>query len=191
MNKLHPEPKLISQLRFEDSNVGFTTAREVEQVSSDGLSGCVQPCERLSMGGEFFLRLREDHKIEQKTWEEALRHVVDTLGVTADVDHRFDGPEYAFEFEDVEKWGGDPPRSKTFRLAWQWGPNAIQSELGGRRRSDWSTVAKVCKMLCDHFPGQLALVVCDGMSGYEEKDMFYDGTTRAFRKLDYSRWPWV
>ncbi|CAE7435750.1 unnamed protein product [Symbiodinium necroappetens] len=130
------------------------------------------------MGGEFFLRLRKDHKIEQKTWEEALRRVVDTLGGTADTDHRFDGPEYAFEFEDpAAKWGGDPPTPKTFRLAWQWGPEAIQSELGGRRRSDWSTVGKVCKMLCDHFPGRLALVVCDGMSGYEDDlgDMFYDG----------------
>ena len=103
---------------------------------------------------------------------------------------------FAFEFVDPNaSWGGGTNLERTpksFRLAWTWGPDAIEQHLGGRNRTDWRLVAEVCKMLCDHFPGQLALVVCDGMSGYHDDagDKFYDGTRKSFQKLDYDRWPW-
>lgn len=142
------------------------------------------------------MRSREKSRLKRTAVEKALRDIIRTLGAKADDDHKFDGKEFAFEFVDPnESWAGKDPKSfdpKSFRLAWTWGPGAIENNLGGRRRTDWRLVAEVCKVLCDHFPGQLALVVCDGMSGYHDDagDHFYDGTCKSFQKLAYDRWPW-
>eukprot|EP00928_Gymnodinium_smaydae_P041197 TRINITY_DN27888_c0_g1_i1.p1 TRINITY_DN27888_c0_g1~~TRINITY_DN27888_c0_g1_i1.p1 ORF type:complete len:420 (+),score=38.56 TRINITY_DN27888_c0_g1_i1:359-1618(+) len=89
--------------------------------------------------------------------------------------------------------GGPDPTPKSFRLKWKWGEDAIESELGGRRRGDWRIVRFVCEQLCSKFPGKLALVVCDGFSGFndDEAAKFFDGTSPGYRKVDYKVWPWT
>lgn len=77
---------------------------------------------------------------------------------------------------------------------------SVQSHLGGRRRSNWSKVARVCQFLCDEFPMQLALVVSEGISRYDDKKgitfysegdvMYYEGTG-YWKEVDHRKWPWT
>ena len=100
--------------------------------------------------------------------------------------------QYAFEYVDpVAVWGGaEPPKPKSFRLEWRLSTTSIQSELGGRRRTDWSVVKLFCEQLCKQFAGELALVICDGLSGHSDLgDLSFDG--KEWSPLDYMQWPWV
>lgn len=159
------------------------------------------------MGGEFWLALSRDNKVTEYTWTAALRDIVRQFGDEyGDEDHVFEhqGAEYAFMYIDPNYPG------KYFGLKWEWipGGGAIESNLGGRRRTDWRLVVQVCKFLCDQFPGQMALVVSDGFSGYndDQGSMFYDGTPpkptvlsligrgqrpAGWHEVDYKKWPCI
>lgn len=92
------------------------------------------------MGGEFYLIVRKNATITQSEWERALiKMITKFAGRLGDSDHVFhpaDGKgKYAFEYVDpYATWGGVDPKPKSFRLQWKWGPDAIESDLGGRRR---------------------------------------------------------
>ena len=149
------------------------------------------------------MAVHPNHNIDQDSWEAALCSMVWELEFRIeDRNHTFheDGP-WVFEFKDPKcKWNGTPPRPKSFRLCRRWGPDAIQSHLGGSRRSDWSKVARVCQFLCDEFPRQLALVVSEGISRYDDETrtmiyneggvLFYDGTG-YWKEVDQRKWPWT
>ncbi len=154
------------------------------------------------MGGEFFLQCAKNLIINQTKWEQVLKLI------TADIYMR-DTPGrnskiYAFEYVDpkacfnrADDWdddgnGSNDPYHKNFKINWTWSEMAIENELGGRSRSDWSIVRRICERLCDNFPGQFALVVCDGFSGCDDEDgnIYYDGIGRRYKKVDYNYWPW-
>ena len=150
------------------------------------------------MGGEFYLCTKPHTAIDPTAWKSALQEIIGKLtAMGCASDHTFTtdpSQEYAFEFVDsCASWEGPEPTPKSFRLKWNWGEDAIQSHLGGRRRGDWRIVRFVCEHLCSKFPGKLALVVCDGFSGYndDEGDKFCDGTSHGYRNLDYNVWPWA
>jgi hypothetical protein len=151
------------------------------------------------MGGEFYLAKREDNNINPKCWKRALSNVIEKLRMDlyesncSKVEfNQFGTSPYAIEFTD------DHYPSKTFKLKWVWGENAIDQHLNGRKRGDWSMVRTICELLVDHFPGDLALVVCDGFSGYND-DMdiiYYDGIKHSSNRLGYKQgsyqsWPWT
>ena len=156
------------------------------------------------MGGEFWLALSEDNQVTEYTWTAALRDIVRKFAWYGDEDHVFErqGAEYAFMYIDPNY------PEKNFGLKWEWVPGggAIESNLNGRRRTDWRLVVQVCKFLCDQFPGQMALVVSDGFSGCNDDvgSMFYDGTPpkptvlsligqwpAGWHRVDYKEWPWT
>lgn len=148
------------------------------------------------MGGEFYLALRKDNAVTPDSWALALREIVEQFDEEEDKDHHFSTTEFAFSYEDpVHKWGGtNPQQPKHFRLKYEWGDDAIQNGLGGRHRTDWSLVARVCKALCDEFPGDMALVVSDGISGYNDDagTKFYEWTPqRKWQDVNYGAWPWT
>lgn len=154
------------------------------------------------MGGEFYLVLSKDNRVTEFTWTVALRGIVRKFAENGDEDHEFqcEGADHAFLYIDPNF------PTKKFGLKWAWVPGggAIEDNLGGRRRTDWSVVVKVCKFLCDQFPGQMALVVEDGFCGYndDEGGKFYDGTPSkptvlsliglrptGWHMADYKEWP--
>jgi len=155
------------------------------------------------MGGKFYLIAHPDNAIDQESWQRALSNMIFELDdQVRDKYHIFheDGP-VAFEYIDPKcKWRGDPPKPKSFQLRRRWSKNAIQSHLGGRRRSNWSNVARVSQFLCDEFPMQLALVVSEGISRYDDKKgttiynegtmMYYEGTG-YWKEVDHRKWPWT
>jgi len=136
------------------------------------------------MGGEFFLTYKPTAIINQEKWVQILREIT-ADSEQGDVPKR-DAEKYAFEYLDPVY------QSKSFRVAWKWGPFAIDNKLGGRSRSDWSCVRNFCQRLCDNFPGQFALVVCDGFSGYDDAAMmYYDGLGTNYKEGNYEFWPWT
>jgi len=151
------------------------------------------------MGGEFFLKVREENNITPAKWRAALMMIQMALkSKIEDDDHLFHPPSeiYAFEYTDpVEKWGGAEPVAKSFKLKWEWGPDAVESKLGGRRRTNWENVLTLCQTLCYLLPDQMAVVVCDGISGYYGDDSYCDGTpgdrNNMMKPLKYDKWPWV
>jgi len=154
------------------------------------------------MGGEFFLRSAPNIVIDQTKWAKVLALITADMKMN-DVPGR-DSQVYAFEYVDPKAafnttWDSKgqvvPTKdsfNKYFRLRWEWSDEAVENQLGGRKRSDWSSVRRVCERLCDNFPGLFALVVCDGFSGVEddEDNIYYDGFGRKYKKLDYNYWPW-
>jgi hypothetical protein len=149
------------------------------------------------MGGEFFFKQKPGFVLDEQEWQLALQLAVAIMlqkkpwqdGFSAAPTMSTDmDDEYAFEFEDTVKWShGDP---KSFRLRWVWSDKAIESNLGGRHRTDWSSVRLVCEIICKLIPGKFALVVCDGFGGYGEEDIYFDGLGSGYHKLDWSYWPW-
>jgi len=157
------------------------------------------------MGGEFFLRIREKNNITAESWRAMLRDLVVQMQDKFDSNHVFNAEDsneiFAFEYTDPVY------KHKYFGLKWEWSEDAIaNTHFGGRHRDNWHGVAKVCKFVCDHFPGQLALVVCDGMPGYADccgdNSFFYDGLLEGSiqpfdgfgvpcKKIDYRKWPWT
>mmetsp|Transcript_26668 Transcript_26668/g.36654 ORF Transcript_26668/g.36654 Transcript_26668/m.36654 type:complete len:648 (-) Transcript_26668:179-2122(-) len=148
------------------------------------------------MGGEFFFVAHPANTINQELWARALRVTKSYFKLTAsDIfdAHFYEGQPFAFEYKDtVNTYAiGEP---KSFRLAWQWGPDAIQSDLCGRSGSH-NVVKEVCKFLSHMFNGQLALVLCEGHSNLideygEPTNSFHTGLDGP-QKLDYRGWPWV
>lgn len=150
------------------------------------------------MGGEFYFTHNPRSEVDEEEWQLALQLALVFLlqkrpwyggsspapTVSTDMND-----EYAFEFEDsVERSDGEP---KSFRLTWAWNGNAIESKLGGRKRTDWTTVKNVCELICTFMPGKFALVVCDGFSGYGENNIFFDGLGGGkYHKLNWEYWPW-
>ena len=155
------------------------------------------------MGGEFFLKCAPNLIINQTKWEQVLKLITADINMSETPGRN--SKIYAFEYVDPkacfnETSGstGDRNRSndsnhKYFKINWTWSETAIENLLGGRSRSDWSSVRRVCERLCDNFPGQFALVVCDGFSGYrdDEESIYYDGIGRRYKKVDYNYWPWT
>ena len=153
------------------------------------------------MGGEFFLRIKKNNNIHQSDWSKVLCKMMYVLyQERREIFENEDGTEYnfsfqmtstyAFQYEDsVASWSDGVPKS--FRLKWQWGDDAVENNLGGRHRGDWSTVRLVCEFLCDHFPGQLALVVSNGFSGYNDDlgTIYYDGMGCKYKECPYDSWP--
>jgi len=154
------------------------------------------------MGGRFYLIAHPNNIIDQESWQRALSNMIYELeGRVEDKDHAFyeEGP-IAFEYKDPKcKWKGRPPSAKSFTLRRRWSKHAIQSHLGGRRRSNWSKVAQVCQFLCDEFPRQLALVVSEGIGRYDDDEgtmihlegntMYYDGCG-FWKDVVSHKWPW-
>ena len=176
-------------------------------------------------GHSYFHLIPHPHNtITAREWQRALSKLRFELAHRIrDAHHVFpiDGP-VAFRYTDPHcHWRGSPAAGvpshpKSFRLYWEWDEqqqqqqqqqqHAIQSHLGGRRRSDWSNVAWVCQFLCDEFPRQLALVVSEGMSqdDHDEKKpgttrycyysegavLYYEGTG-CWKEMNYRKWPWI
>mmetsp|Transcript_11563 Transcript_11563/g.20479 ORF Transcript_11563/g.20479 Transcript_11563/m.20479 type:complete len:494 (-) Transcript_11563:236-1717(-) len=149
------------------------------------------------MGGEFIFRHNTDSVVTEQEWQLALQLAIGFLLHKKPWQHS-EAPaptlstdtedEYAFKFEDTVRWaGGDP---KSFRLRWAWSKEAIESNLGGRQRTDWTAVRELCEFVCIFIPGKFALVVCDGFGGYGEEDMYFDGLKPGWHDLDYQYWPW-
>jgi hypothetical protein len=151
------------------------------------------------MGGEFYLQIRRSNAIDQLSGSNALVEMVHLLqfhfseifddDIPNEYSIGFDS-QYAFEFEDsVARWSNGS--RKSFRILWKWGPDAVESKLGGRNRGDWSVVRFVCEFLCDKFAGELALVVADGFSGYNDDmgEIFYDGQCEGYMRCSNGEWP--
>jgi hypothetical protein len=164
------------------------------------------------MGGEFYLTCKPDATIDQDKWEQVLRRI--TSGIKLSHVPERNPETYAFEYVDHGAFWGAGGISKikvpkSFRIKWIWSSrtpsavveypciysttSAIESNLGGRQRTDWSTVRKFCESLCDNFPGIFALVVSDGFSGYEDDNgtIYYDGIGGRYHQVDYEFWPWT
>jgi len=138
------------------------------------------------MGGEFYLAVKSVALISQMDWTTALHssmlELQDLYVSLPGVQMNFDvEAEVAFHFTDCA-----PPKQKAFKLNWKWGPDTVGSNLGGRRRGEWSTVAFHCERLCNRLPGKLALVVSEGFCGYDD-----DGDGKGYKQCDYGKWPWT
>jgi len=146
-------------------------------------------------GGEFILRLSPGalEEITTEVWRHTLEDMVLRMKQHADDHHAFDlthNKKYAFQFVDPFA-KTDKGRPKAFRISWDWGPNAIENSLSGRPRTDYSIVVGVCWFLCRRFPGQLALILCGGITGYENLNFIYDGWGTVFKILQDYQLPWA
>ena len=153
------------------------------------------------------MKVRKVNSINQVSWSKAVFELVCILDhqqrIESDLDETYDksrdykidfrmDSRYAFEFEDsIASWSNGCPKS--FRLKWMWGGDAIESHLGGRRRGNWAVVRIACEFLCTRFPSQLALVISNGFSGYNDDmgTIFFDGSCRKYQQCPYDSWPWV
>ena len=160
----------------------------------------------------FYLTAHPHNAITAREWQRALFDLQCELADRIrDAHHVFPehGSSVAFRYVDPYcQWRGKPDgtrsQPKSFQLYWEWDEHAIQSHLGGRRRSNWSNVARVCQFLCDEFPRQLALVVSEGMSHdcedekktgtafyYSEGAVLYYEGTGCWKEVNYRKWPWI
>mmetsp|Transcript_71085 Transcript_71085/g.197468 ORF Transcript_71085/g.197468 Transcript_71085/m.197468 type:complete len:251 (+) Transcript_71085:99-851(+) len=153
------------------------------------------------MGGEFFFCKKPDASVTEKQWLLTLQ-LVGYFLEEENVKPLWYCPapppivsfctedEFAFQFVDTVCWSGGEPKS--FKLKWKWGEDSIQSNLGGRHRTDWSVVRMVCEIITKLLPGKFALVVCDGFNGYNDEagDMYCDDG-EGYKAVDYEYWPWT
>lgn len=97
-------------------------------------------------------------------------------------------------------------RAKSFGLPWRLDLMhyyaGILNGMSGRNRSGEATdfTVKMLMILCQAFPRLFAIVMCDTLYPCEDddedtvfdlRDLYYDGTTYGFKRLNYEEWPWI
>lgn len=139
------------------------------------------------MGGELWVRVHPHHSITAETWTKAMAKL-DAHVEENKCEQTEHGPDIAYQYHTF----------LVVRRQWSGPKDSITTNMSGRRnRSNeaFPMLYQIIRVLQEAFPGQIALVVCDGFANNDEYDFYLDGCFLCAKggahRLKWNKWPWA